>query len=278
MMLANLVNRKSKRSCEDWAMKVSGTANTPDILLTVGGPLRAAVLVGQLGHAAKGRALELYRHRVAVSLAVTCIALLASSLGPLYSASAWAHDRSQSNLSPQSSNRGPFSLIDHNGRPVTDEDFLGKFMLVYFGYTHCPDLCPIDLQIMTQTIDLLGEQGEKVQPVFITVDPKRDTVEVMADYVARFHARLFGLTGTREQVDAAANTYRVRRMKFFPLNLDDDDERETGAPEDNSEYVVDHTTSFFLVGPDGRGLMQYAYGITAEELVEDIQQFIDEQP
>ncbi len=100
-------------------------------------------------------------------------------------------------------NRGPFSLVDHRWKTVTDEDFLGKFMLVYFGYTHCSDLCPIDLQIMTQAINLLGEQREKLQPVFITVDPKRGTVEVMADYVVRFHharQHLFYLESD-EQVD-----------------------------------------------------------------------------
>ncbi|MFQ5757857.1 MAG: SCO family protein, partial [Acidiferrobacterales bacterium] len=215
------------------------------------------------------------RHRVTVALAVTCIALLASFLGQPYSTSVWAHDRSQSNPSLQSTNRGPFSLIDHNGRPVTDEDFLGKFMLVYFGYTHCPDVCPIDLQVMVQAIKLLGEKSETVQPVFITVDPERDTVEVMADYVGRLHPRLIGLTGTREQVAAAASTYRVRRMKFFPLVLGDDDKGQSGATHDNSRYVVDHTASFYLIGPDGGGLARYAHGITAKDMAEDIQQFID---
>ncbi len=253
-------------------------AKTAEIPLNRRSMLCGAVLAWRPGSAAKGGVLGPFQRQISVIFALSCLVLLASSLGDLYLGPTWAHEPVPLSPAPQAINRGPFSLVDHRGKAVTDKDFLGKFMLVYFGYTHCPDLCPIDLQIMTQTIDLLGEQGEKVQPVFITVDPKRDTVEVMADYVARFHARLFGLTGTREQVDAAANTYRVRRMKFFPLNLDDDDERETGATEDNSEYVVDHTTSFFLVGPDGRGLMQYAHGITAEELVEDIQQFIDEQP
>lgn len=168
--------------------------------------------------------------------------------------------------------------MDHKGQPVTDKDFLGKFMLVYFGYTHCPDLCPIDVQVLVQAIEILGEQGEKVQPVFITVDPERDTVEVMADYVARFHPRLIGLTGTGEQIATAVNAYRVRRIKFFPLDLGDDDKDRSGATEDNSRYVVDHTASFFLVGPDGGGLMQYARDIAPEEISEDIRQFIAGQP
>ncbi|MFQ5566599.1 MAG: SCO family protein [Paracoccaceae bacterium] len=210
------------------------------------------------------------------------IALVASLLSQLHSAHAWAHDRPhsdrpQSAAPTQPANRGPFSLMDHRGRTVTDKDFVGKFMLVYFGYTHCPDLCPIDLQVMAQAIEILGDQGEKVQPIFITVDPKRDTVEVMAEFVRRFHPRLIGLTGTREQVDAAASIYRVRRMKFFPLDLDDDNSR-SGATEGDSRYVVDHTASFFLIGPDVGGLVRYAHGITAEEIAEDVQQFINAQP
>jgi protein SCO1/2 len=149
-------------------------------------------------------------------------------------------------------------------------------MLVYFGYTHCPDVCPIDLQVMVQAVELLGEKSETVQPIFITVDPERDTVEVIADYVRRFHPRLIGFTGTREQATAAASTYRVRRMKFFPLVLADDDEGQSGAANDNSQYVVDHTASFYLIGPDGGGLARYAHGITAGDMAEDVQQFIDD--
>jgi protein SCO1/2 len=211
------------------------------------------------------------------------IALVASLLNQLHSAHAWGHDRPhsdrpQSDPSSQPTNSGPFSLVDHRGRTVADEDFLGKFMLVYFGYTHCPDLCPIDLQVMVQAIEILGKQGEKVQPIFITVDPKRDTVEVMAGFVRHFHPRLIGLTGTRDQVDAAASTYRVRRMKFFPLDLDDEDKSQSRETGNESRYVIDHTASFFLIGPDGSGLVRYAHDITAEEIAEDIQQFIDRQP
>jgi protein SCO1/2 len=205
------------------------------------------------------------------------VQLLASSLGVICSGCAWAHDRPQASSSSQPTNRGPFSLMDHKGQPVTDKDFLGNFMLVYFGYTHCPDLCPIDLQVMVQAIEILSEQGEKVRLVFITVDPGRDTVEVMADYVARFHPRLTGLTGTGEQIAAAVNTYHVRRMNFFPPDLGDDNKSRSGTPENYPQYVVDHTASFFFVGPDGGGLMQYGRDMAPEEIAEDIRQFIDGQ-
>ncbi|MDP6572170.1 MAG: SCO family protein [Rhodospirillales bacterium] len=203
------------------------------------------------------------------------IVLAVFPLGGLYSTPAWAHEAGQSGPVSQSANRGPFSLVDHRGYDVTDKDFLGKFMLVYFGYTHCPDLCPIDLRVMIEAIQILGEKGEKVQPILITVDPERDTVEVMAAYVRRFDPRLIGLTGAREHVAAAAKRYRVRRMKFFPLELDDADESQIGANQDNLRYVVDHGASIYLVGPDGGGLSRYPNGMAAEEIAEDIERFID---
>src|SRR5947209_439799 len=88
---------------------------------------------------------------------------------------------------------GPFALTDHTGKPRTDVDFRGKLMLIYFGYTYCPDVCPADLTAISSAIDFLGRAGDAVQPIFITVDPERDTVEHLADYVTAFHPRLVGL-------------------------------------------------------------------------------------
>ncbi|MFQ5564886.1 MAG: SCO family protein [Paracoccaceae bacterium] len=219
------------------------------------------------------------RRRSPAALALTCAALLASSLAGLDARPARGHEPTPPIAAAPAANRGPFSLVDHHGRAVTDEDFLGSYMLVYFGYTHCPDVCPIDLQVMTEAIDLMGEQGAGVQPVFITVDPGRDTVAVMADYVAAFHPRLIGLTGTPEQVAAAWRTYRVRRMKFFPLNPDDGGDQGHDAPAGgNPGYLVDHSAAFFLVGPDGGGLVQYAHGMPAEEIAADLRQVIAEAP
>jgi len=104
---------------------------------------------------------------------------------------------------------GPFTLTDHRGNRVTDADYRGKLMLVYFGYGYCPDVCPTELQNLAVALDEMGDSAAAVQPVFITVDPERDTVAFLADYVANFHTRLVGLTGTREQVDSVATAYRV---------------------------------------------------------------------
>jgi|TARA_B100000315_G_scaffold242296_1_gene264314 protein SCO1/2 len=162
------------------------------------------------------------------------------------------------------SNRGPFELITHTGETVTDRDYLGKYMLVYFGYTNCPDVCPIDLQIVSEAVDMLGKDGARVQPLFVTVDPERDTVKVMADYVKHFHPRLIGLTGSKEQIASAANIYRMQSRKYFPADS-----------EKKSDYLVEHSAAMVLIGPDGGGLSLFPHGITANDVVTDIKRFIN---
>jgi protein SCO1/2 len=150
-------------------------------------------------------------------------------------------------------------------------------MLVFFGYTYCPDICPTDLQVMSNALDILGQAAERVQPIFVTIDPERDTPGVLATYVGHFHPRLAGLTGTPEQVAAVAKIYRVRYRKLYPLALDEDDEGSRGN-EAASQYLIDHTGATYLIGPDGGGLSLYHHGITPEELAADIRRFIELQP
>jgi protein SCO1/2 len=133
---------------------------------------------------------------------------------------------------------GPFSLVDHHGRAVTEADFAGRFLLVYFGFTYCPDVCPTELGTIAAALDALEGQGDRVTPVFITVDPERDTPEALADYVSRFHPRMVGLTGSAAQVAAAARAYRV----FYA---------RVNRPE-TTQYLMDHSSFIYLVGPDGR--------------------------
>jgi cytochrome oxidase Cu insertion factor (SCO1/SenC/PrrC family) len=133
---------------------------------------------------------------------------------------------------------GPFQLTDHTGRQVTESDFTGRFMLVYFGFTYCPDVCPTELGTIAAAIDALEDAGERVTPVLITVDPERDTPAALADYVSRFHPRMVGLTGTPEQVAAAARAYRVFYAKVQRPEM--------------SQYLMDHSSFVYLVGPDGR--------------------------
>ena len=115
---------------------------------------------------------------------------------------------------------GPFELIDHTGKPRTERDFRGKLMLVYFGFTYCPDICPTDLQAIGQTLDKLGAEADSVQPLFITVDPERDTAQHLAEYVPMFHPRLIGLTGSAEAIRKAADAYKVYYAKVDPRKDD----------------------------------------------------------
>lgn len=134
---------------------------------------------------------------------------------------------------------GPFSLIDGDGKPVTDQTWRGKYMLVYFGYTYCPDVCPTTLTNVATALDKLGPKADRLQPLFITVDPKRDTPAVVKQYAAAFGPRVIGLTGTPEQIAAAAKAYRV----YYA-------EHRTGPGA--NDYSMDHSSVLYLMGPDGR--------------------------
>ncbi len=133
---------------------------------------------------------------------------------------------------------GPFSLVNQDGAAVTERDFAGRWMLVYFGFTYCPDVCPTELGTIAAALDAMGAAGEEVVPVLVSVDPQRDTPAQLKDYVSRFHPRMQGLTGTAEQVADAARRYRV----YFA---------RAQRPE-HTDYTMDHSSFIYLVGPDGR--------------------------
>jgi protein SCO1/2 len=152
---------------------------------------------------------------------------------------------------------GPFELTDQTGQLRTNSDFRGKLMLVYFGFTYCPDVCPTDLQAIGLALDKLGKDGESVQPLFITVDPERDTAEHLAQYVPTFHPRLIGLTGSAEAIRKAADAYKVYYAKI-PL----------GKPAD--DYTVDHTAFIYLMDRDGNYLGFFPPGTSADRMVEII--------
>jgi len=155
---------------------------------------------------------------------------------------------------------GPFELVDHNDKPRKDADFRGKYMLVFFGYTHCPDFCPTGLQAMTEALDALGKDAEKIQPIFITIDPTRDTAAVLKDYVPNFHKRLIGLTGTEQQIAKAAKAYRVYYAR---------------AGKDRGEdYLMDHSTFTYFMGPDGRYLTHFSHGTDPKKVAERIRKYL----
>lgn len=148
---------------------------------------------------------------------------------------------------------GPFTLTDHIGKRVSDQDFRGRHLLVMFGFTFCPDICPSGLQVMSAALDKLGPKAERVTPVFITIDPERDTPQVLAAYVPSFHKRLIGLTGTAAEVAAVAKAYRVyyKRVK---------DEKSGAA------YTMDHSALIYLMGPDGAYVAHFNHATSVDDL------------
>ncbi|MEE3625546.1 SCO family protein [Nitrospirillum sp. BR 11752] len=153
---------------------------------------------------------------------------------------------------------GPFTLVDQSGKTVTEKSYTGFWRLMFFGYTFCPDICPTELQVMTQAMDQLGAEGDKVQPIFVSVDPGRDTPQQLSDYVAQFHPRLVGLTGTAAQVAAATRAWRVYAAKV--------------AGDDPDNYLMDHSTYVYLMDPDNHLATIFARGTTAEDMVKGIRE------
>jgi protein SCO1/2 len=150
---------------------------------------------------------------------------------------------------------GPFSLVDHTGRRVTDKDFRGRYMLVYFGFTYCPDVCPSGLQVIAAALQKIGPSADRLTPLFITVDPERDTPAQMAEYVKSFDPRLIGLTGTAAEVDAAAKAYRVYYKKVK-------DEKSTGG------FTIDHTALMYLMDPKGAYVSHFSHTTSVDALAE----------
>ena len=154
---------------------------------------------------------------------------------------------------------GPFTLTDQAGRKRSDSEFRGKLMIVYFGYTFCPDVCPADLMAITQALDALGPAADGVQPIFITVDPERDS-KLLAEYVRAFHKSLIGLTGSPEEIRKVANAYKAFYAKV-PGTRDGD-------------YAIDHTGVIYLMGRIGEYLGFLAPQTGSEKLTEILRKYL----
>lgn len=156
-----------------------------------------------------------------------------------------------------------YLLQDPNGRAVTQEDFRGRFQLIAFGYTYCPDVCPTTLVEMAEILKQLGDKAARLQPIFISVDPERDTGPVLKTYTEFFDRRILGLTASPALVRRTADNFRIRYAKV----------REPGA--DPNRYAVDHSAGMFLLGPDGSLVKKFAYAMPVPDIVRQIDGLID---
>ncbi len=159
---------------------------------------------------------------------------------------------------------GPFTMTNQDGARVTEKDFLGRYMLMFFGYTYCPDICPTELQVMTAALDMMGEEGKAITPVFVSVDPQRDTPDVVKSFVENFGPNVVGLTGSPEDIAGIAKAYRVYYAK--------------AASSASDEYLVDHSSIIYLMGPDGRFVKHFTYTTDAPQLAKELKEAITASP
>jgi cytochrome oxidase Cu insertion factor (SCO1/SenC/PrrC family) len=155
---------------------------------------------------------------------------------------------------------GPFQLTDQDGNAVTEQTYKGKLMLIYFGFTFCPDACPTALGVMAAAIEKLDVAGERVTPILISVDPARDTPQALKDYVGNFHQRMVGLTGTDEQIAKVAKAYKV----FY--------QKAPGAT--GEDYLMDHSTLIYLMDGEGKFLTYFGPQATPDEVAEAIRKYL----
>ena len=153
---------------------------------------------------------------------------------------------------------GPFSLVDDTGKTRTDAEFRGRYMLVYFGYTHCPDACPTSLQDMADALAKLGAPADQIVPIFITIDPARDTVQYLKGYAEQFDPRFVALTGAPDQIAAAAKAYRVYYAKA----------------SDKPDYLMDHTSIVYLMGRDGKFLTHFTQETTPDQMADTLRKYL----
>ncbi len=156
---------------------------------------------------------------------------------------------------------GDFSLVDQHGKTRTDVEFRGKYMLVYFGYTFCPDICPLGLRNISSAIDLLGRDKDQVAPLFITIDPERDTVESLNSYASTIHSSFILLTGSQQEIDTATKAYNVYAAKARPDGT-------------VAEYLMDHSSLVYLMDRDGKLVDFFAHTEEPQKIADRISRFL----
>lgn len=190
---------------------------------------------------------------IAVAIALILLNLLIHPSG---------HQTSMENNSSvgQTAIGGAFTLVNQNGETMTEQSFRGKLMLVYFGYTYCPDVCPVDVLTMSNALTQLGEAAENIAALFITVDPERDTANQVKSYLSGFHPNIFGLTGSPEQVDQAIAAYKVYAKKVESDSL--------------ADYLMDHSAFTYLMDRQGKYIAHFAHNTPAEDIAKTLRKHL----
>lgn len=191
------------------------------------------------------------------------VAALAAAAGVLVYQQTTGSKNAGALLEPLAAIGGPFELVNGNGETVTDKDFAGKPLAIYFGFTFCPDVCPTTLTEMQGWIEALGPDADRMNFLFVTVDPERDTPDVMRDYVGAFDKRIIPLSGSVEQVSEVVKAYRVYAKK---------------VPLDDGDYTMDHSAAVFLMNADNRFVGTIAYGEDEENALKKLRRLIDNAP
>jgi protein SCO1/2 len=192
-------------------------------------------------------------------LAIAFAGLLVVGAGVLLALAMRETPRGAAGTALASAIGGPFHLIDQNGKPVSDADLKGKWQLVFFGYTHCPDTCPTALNEIALALDRLGMKRDEVEIVFITVDPERDTPDVLKSYVQSFDAPIIALTGSPDAVAQAAKAYRVFYAKH---------------PRGDGDYDMDHSAVIYVMNPEGRFTATFTPDSSADSIVQRLQKLL----
>lgn len=148
---------------------------------------------------------------------------------------------------------GAFQLTDHSGQTATNDSYAGRYRIVYFGFTFCPDICPTELQSISTALDMLGERAAKIQPLFITIDPDRDDVEAMAAYLGHFHPSFIGLTGTPAEIEQVAHAYKIYYAK-------------AQSSEEADDYTMNHSSFIYVMDCEGRYIRHLSQGASPEEI------------
>ena len=202
--------------------------------------------------------LKLFRY-----VAWAAVAVLAAASGFLVYQQTAGNENSGSLIEPLAAIGGPFELVDGNGETVTDATFAGKPLVLFFGFTYCPDVCPTTLSELQGWIEALGPDADKLNYAFVTVDPERDTPDVMRDYVWAFDTRIAPLTGSREQIDAVIKAYRVYAKK---------------VPLDDGDYTMDHSAAIYLMNSDNKFVGTIAYAEAEETALQKLRRLIANAP